>query len=86
MIDGVINGLIQEASYPDCSYWQLYICRNCGQFSIRHLVEGGHKGWVMGCQCWLGLDLLGWLPIGVIPVVDEKDELEGWQSGNAAVC
>lgn len=86
MIDGVVNGLIQEASYPDCSYWQLHIC-GCGQASVRHLVEGDHKGWIMGCNCRTGLDLLGWLPIGVVPAVDEVDEsLEGWQSGNAAVC
>ena len=72
MIDGVVNGLIQEASYPDCSHWQLYRC-GCGQVTARHL-DYGINGWIMGCNCRTGLDLLGWLPIGVIPVVEEKDE------------
>ena len=55
--------------------WLLYRCAHteCRKNSVRNLDEGTHKVWILGCHCGRGLEIIGWLPAGVVPVIDEKE-------------
>ena len=61
----------------ECSYRMAYRCgdRTCQKVSVRHLENGKSLGWVKGCECHAGFSNIGWVPNGILQVVDERDSL-----------